>query len=444
MNILLVRVRPPRQSINLQSFMICEPLELEYAAAALIRDGHRVELVDMLVEKKPFHTFLNPHYDMVCFTAYINLVGMVKSYGETVKQCCPAAITVVGGVHAEVVPEDFVHPALDHILFANGVETLCALAKGEGNPAGCYQAGKARPALNPRLDIFPDRGITQRYRESYNYIYHEKCATIKTSFGCPYRCTFCFCTQVCDYWERPLAEVVEELGHIAEDNVFIVDDDFLFSRERIQEFCRLLDQHRIEKHYIAFGRADFIADNEDMILLLRDHGFDAIFVGLESFREAELDGFHKRTTVDMNRKAVRILEENGLHCYSGWITGEDWRKADFDGLIAHLKSFQHPLINVQPITPMPGTPLFQEYPHEIVTSREEYALWDMAHMVFQPLHLSRRRYYYHLLRVYCQTSASRAGRRYLREKYGRKTYLRVARGALKIIFQYVGLILWPR
>ena len=38
MRILLVRPNTPKQSINLQSFMICEPLELEYVARALIDD----------------------------------------------------------------------------------------------------------------------------------------------------------------------------------------------------------------------------------------------------------------------------------------------------------------------------------------------------------------------------------------------------------------------
>jgi radical SAM superfamily enzyme YgiQ (UPF0313 family) len=423
--------------------MICEPLELEYAAAALKRDGHEVHLIDMLLERKPFQSFLHRPYDMVCFTSYINLVGIVKSYAETVRRFCPRALTVVGGVHAEVVPQDFVHGAIDKILFANAVETLCSLAKGAEDPDGAYSAGKARPKQNPHPDVWPDRSITKKYRSFYNYIYHEKCATIKTSLGCPYRCTFCFCTQVCAYAERPLKDVIEELLLIEEENIFIVDDDFLFSRKRLEEFCGLLDEHGISKHYIAFGRADFIAENEDIILLLRDHGFEAFFVGLESFRETDLAGFEKRTTVEMNRKAVRILEGNGLHCYSGWITGEDWGKEDFDTLIAHLNSFKHPFVNVQPITPMPGTPLFAEYPHELAIRRENHALWDMAHIVFEPQNMSRRRYYYHLLRVYLKTSASAAGRRYVRERYGARTYRRVGLGALKICLQYVRLIIKP-
>ena len=119
MNILLVRPNTPKDSINLQSFMICEPLELEYVASALINDGHNVDLVDMLLEKKPLKYFLKQrNYEMVCFTAYITTVGMVKKYSKIVKEFNSDIKTSVGGVHAEVVPTDFVDENIDYILLS--------------------------------------------------------------------------------------------------------------------------------------------------------------------------------------------------------------------------------------------------------------------------------------------------------------------------------------
>ena len=93
MNILLVRPDTPKRSINLQSFMICEPLELEYVAAELLAANHNVTLIDMLLEKKPLEYFLKQkEYDMVCFTAYITTVGMVKNYASIVKKYNPAPL----------------------------------------------------------------------------------------------------------------------------------------------------------------------------------------------------------------------------------------------------------------------------------------------------------------------------------------------------------------
>lgn len=450
MKILLVRPNTPRASINLQSFMICEPLELEYVAASLEKDGHEIDLIDMLIEKQPLQFFLKQkNYDMVCMTAYITTVGVVKDYAKIIKEHNNSIITCIGGVHAEVVPTDFVDKNIDYILWANGVETLMSIAKYYPNVKvddipGIYAEGRAKPEIVNGNLPFPNRKITSKYRNHYNYIYHNNCATLKASFGCPYKCKFCFCTQVCEYSARTIDSVLDEIEEIEENNIFIVDDNFLVSRERIKSFIKGLESRNINKHYIAFGRADFIADNEDLIIDLHKHGFDAFFVGIESFKNSELSDYTKKSSVETNIKAVNILEKNGLQCYSGLIVGEDWVKEDFDTLINYLNSFEHPLVNIQPITPMPGTPLFDEYKYEIEVEREKYAWWDMAHVVFKPVNMKKRLYYYHIMRAYLKTSANKKQRKFIRERYGKNVYKRVKYGAARIFFQYLRLLIFLR
>ena len=196
MKVLLVRVRPHPQSVNLQSFMVCEPLELEYVYAALKAHGHEVEILDMILDKRSFARVLKGGgYELVCFTGYITHVGEIKRHARAAKKILPRCMTAVGGVHAEVVPADFEDESIDCILWANGLDTICSIADGcpPKDVPGVYREGKAKPPLVRREDeIFPDRTSTAKYRDSYNYIYHDKCATIKTSFGCPYDCKFCF------------------------------------------------------------------------------------------------------------------------------------------------------------------------------------------------------------------------------------------------------------
>lgn len=450
MKILLVRPNTPKQSINLQSFMICEPLDLEYVASSLKLNNHEVDLVDMLLEKKPLKYFLKQkNYDLVGITAYITTVGVLKEYAKIVKNYNKNIIVCAGGVHAEVVPRDFVDENIDYILWANGVKTLVSIANSfpdidiDSLP-GAYVENREKPPVENGNLPFPDRDITKKYRDRYNYIYHDKCATIKTSFGCPYKCKFCFCTRICDYSVRVFDGVLDELEQIEEENVFIVDDDFLVSRERVLGFIDGLKRRGINKHYIAFGRADFIAENEDLIIMLHKAGFDAFFVGIESFKNSELSDFTKKTSVETNVKAINILERNGLQCYSGLIVGEDWTKPDFDTLINHLNAFEHPLVNIQPITPMPGTPLFDEYSYEITEKRENYACWDMAHVVFKPVKMNKRLYYYHIVRAYLKTSANAKQRKFIKERYGKRVYNRVKKGATKIFFQYLKLMIFSK
>lgn len=450
MKILLVRPNPPKESINLQSFMICEPLELEYVASALINNDNEVDLVDMILEKQSLKKiFLRKDYQMVCFTSYITTIGVVKTYAKMIKQLNHRCVIVVGGVHAEVVPTDFVDPNIDYIVWANGVETIAEMVNeypdiDETFIPGIYVEGKDKPELNNSKLKAPNRQITKRYRNNYSYIYHDHCATIKTSYGCPYHCNFCFCTQVCSYSTRIMKSVMDELASIEEKNVFIVDDNFLVDRDRIISFCNELDKRKIQKHFIAFGRADFIANNEDIIILLHNHGFDAFFVGIESFKNEELEEFSKKASVEENMKAIKILEDNGLQCYSGLIVNEDWHKADFNNLITYLNGFEHPLVNIQPLTPMPGTPLFDNPPFEVILKRDNYACWDMAHLAFNPTKMSKRAFYYNIVRAYLKTSANRKQREFIKSRYGVDVYKRVKKGAWHIFFQYVKLMINPK
>jgi radical SAM superfamily enzyme YgiQ (UPF0313 family) len=309
-------------------------------------------------------------------------------------------------------------------------------------------AGKGKPY---KLDLgfplpLPDREKTLRYRGSYHYIFHRNCAIVKTSSGCSHRCGFCFCARITRgrRYERPLAEVVEEIAGLEERNVFIVDDDFLSNDGRVRRFCSMVLDRKLDKKFILFGRADFIDRNAGTMGLLKQAGLTAVFVGLESAREEELRGYGKRTTVAMNERAVGVLESLGLECYGGIITGPDWAAGDFTGLASWLNQFRQPIVNIQPLTPMPGTPAWKMWENRLAVSRTQWAKWDMAHLVLKPGRMSVRRYYGEILRAYYRTMAGFRGHWYVLRRYGPGVYARVFKGVVVITLQYLKLMAWGR
>jgi hopanoid C-3 methylase len=458
LKIVLVRPAPHPDSIGLHKFMICEPLELEYLSAYLEGAGHQVLIIDMILESESQFLLLVRDFlpDLVGFTAYITHVGQILRYAKQLKLDLPDLPLVVGGVHAECNPMDFEDPAIDFIVKANGMKTMLQLVESiEAGTAAKDIPNEVAGLWNgpgKTYDIdkfwgdypFPDRTKTARYREHYNYIFHEKCATLKSSFGCPYECEFCYCISITgnSYWTRPIEDVVEEIATIREENIFIVDDNFMVSIDRIRQFCRLLDEKQLRKNFILFGRADFIVEHEDIIQLLHDHGLKAIFVGIESFNEEELKNYQKKITVEMNTRAVHLLDSMGVECYSGIIVGTDWAREDFDKLIRFLKQFKMPLLNVQPITPIPGTHLYEKMKDHLQIPRQKYHLWDMAHILVKPTKLSRRAFYWNIIRVYYLTSAGFNGHLYVIRNYGLKIYYRTICGVFFLTWQY--LKLWLR
>lgn len=445
MNILLIRPRPHRDTIGLQSIMICEPLELEYLAAA-VKGKHHVELVDMILEKKPLAHFVrqaNPR--VVGITGYISHVNVVKEYARTIKEISRDICVIVGGVHAEVVPEDFIDPSIDFIMTGDSLSSFPVLMeqleKGmAGKPTVIFSSGEVKGLIKGRSapDLLPDRKLSQKYRHRYYYVFHNPCALIKTSYGCPFACNFCFCRQITGgrYYERELDRVIEEIKLISEPEIYIVDDNFLVNPERVETFCRLLELHGIRKRYLIYGRADFIAGHEDIIARFAEVGLRAVIVGVESPSPGELEQYNKNSSVEINEKAIRVLSRHNIDCYATLILGIDWGDQDFERLYLWLKKQKLRFINLQPLTPLPGTPLFEQYKNSLIIPRRRHEQWDLANLAVLPGKISVRRYYYNILKLYFKITLNfNSLSRNL--KYGIIPNLKLSMGVARIAWQYI-------
>ena len=449
MKVLLIRPRPHKDTIGLQNVMICEPLELEYISSNIEKLGHESIIVDMIIERKKIKYFLDKYKpDVVGMTGYISHVNVIKEYAKQVKEFDTNIKTIVGGVHAEVNPEDFESEDIDYIIRANGIKTFIEiLDKLDSNSReindtsieGVYSK-KCKKAIKETTFsyLFPNREKVNKYRSKYYYMFHRNCSLIKTSFGCPYQCKFCFCRQITDdkYFARDLNNIIDELKTIKETEIYIVDDDFLFNANRLLEFCDLLEKNNIKKRYLVYGRADFIAENEHVIKRFKEVGLRAVIVGLESCDSNELVDYNKKTQVATNEKAVEILKKYDVECYGTFILGLDWKKEDFDALAKWIKKLGLVFVNLQPLTPLRGTELYEQYKKDFIVKEEEYEKWDLAHLVVKPMNISVRKYYWYTMVLYYKITANPVSAWYMIKRYGLHDTLKLSVGAFKVNLQY--------
>ena len=501
LRILLLRPRPPKETIGLQHVMICEPLELEYLVGNIDKAKASVKIIDMILEKKPIEFFINkykPH--IVGMTAYITHVGAVKEMARKIKCLSNKTITVVGGVHAEVVPEDFTSKYIDYIICSNPVETFIKIIdrvragvdtkeidktyiKSNDNQShlssccrdrkdigdtyiksndnqprlanccrdtkeidGIYIKGKKHIRTSSYNILPPDRSSVKRYRKKYYYMFHNPCALIKTSLGCPYTCSFCFCKEITGgkYFARKIDEVMEELESIKEREIYIVDDDFLFNEDRLNLFCDELEKRNIHKRFLVYGRADFIASHEKVIGRLSRHGLSAVIVGVESVREKDLKDFNKRSSLENNEKAIRILQKYGIELYATMILQPDFTKKDFRQIEDYIIGLNVSFVNLQPLTPLPGTEIYDDYKDKILVSRKDYAMWDLAHIVLKPKYMSIRQYYYQIIKTYARIVLRPDNIIKMLKKYGIKEVAKMWWGSQFVTLQYIGKIIRGR
>ena len=433
--------------------MICEPLELEYLVGNIGKAKASVKIIDMILEKKPIEFFINkykPH--IVGMTAYITHVGAVKEMARKIKCLSNQTITVVGGVHAEVVPEDFISKYIDCIICSNPVETFNKIIDrvragvDTKEIEGTYVKGKKHIRTSSYNILPPDRSSVKKYRKKYYYMFHNPCALIKTSLGCPYTCSFCFCKEITGgkYFTRKIDEVMEELESIKEREIYIVDDDFLFNENRLNLFCDELEKRNIHKRFLVYGRADFIASHEKVIDRLSRHGLSAVIVGVESVREKDLKDFNKRSSLENNEKAIRILQKYGIELYATMILQPDFTKKDFRQIEDYIIGLNVSFVNLQPLTPLPGTEIYDDYKDKILVSRKDYAMWDLAHIVLEPKYMSIRQYYYQIIKTYARIVLRPDNIIKMLKKYGIKEVAKMWWGSQFVSLQYIGKIIRGR
>jgi radical SAM superfamily enzyme YgiQ (UPF0313 family) len=409
MKILFVRPKPSPATIGLQHLMIVEPLELEIMAT-LIREDHESVIIDMILEKEKIDHFIKKFTpDVLCLTGYITHIPVIIEYCSIAKQLNSNIITIAGGVHIEKFPEDIDHVSVDYRVVRNATRTfprLIEFLNGKSQlPQGALRVHEVlNEAILPEYDFYtpvPDRDLTAKYRRNYFYVFHNKVALIKTSFGCPYHCKFCFCRKITGdrYFARPLSEVLDELETINEKEIYIVDDDFLLSADRVREFIKLLKERKIRKNYLVYGRADFISENPELIKDLKEIGLRTVIVGLESFEDFELQGFDKLSDSNTNKLAMSVLNKNKVDCYAAVIISPSWSAKDFIKAGDIMSDLGIKFVNLQPLTPLKGTGL-KVNDENLIIERSDFPKWDLAHVSIRPETMSVEDFYRNILNLY--------------------------------------------
>lgn len=409
MKILFVSPKPSPETIGLQHLMVVEPLELE-VLGAVKRDSDTAVIVDMILEKKPLEHFLAQHApDIFCVTGYITHVNTMKEYCATAKEMFPKVVCIVGGVHCEVCPEDFDCEQIDYRVVRNAARVFPDLLNHIENrtqlPQGVFIRGNTleNTALPP-FDFYSplaDRSLVARYRKHYFYIFSQRVALMKASYGCPYHCSFCFCRAITSdtYHRKPLETVVGELESITEKEIYFVDDDFLFDARWLQRFADEVKRRNIRKNYLVYGRADFIATHPETIQDLAEIGLKTVIVGFESFSDKELVQYNKKTSATLYRQTMKVLNKNNVDVFATIIIPPEWDKSDFRQMVRAVKSLGIHFVNLQPLTPLPKTGVSYP-PEDILLEKEKFEQWDMAHIAVRPTKLSVPEFYRQILKAY--------------------------------------------
>jgi radical SAM superfamily enzyme YgiQ (UPF0313 family) len=229
---------------------------------------------------------------------------------------------VAGGPLFTNEPEAF--PEVDHLVLNEGELTfpqfLADLAAG--SPRQRYTSAEYADVHQtpiPRWDLVDMR--------------HYASMAVQFSRGCPFDCEFCNITAL--YGHRPrvksAAQIVAELDLFYRlgwrGRVFFVDDNLIGNRRYLkEELLPAIIEWRKGKTGMPFNTEASInlADDNELMLLMENAGFDGVFIGIETPEDDGLAECNKKQNRSRDLiEDVRRIQRAGLEVQGGFILGFD-------------------------------------------------------------------------------------------------------------------------
>lgn len=412
--VLLIHPEISRTKYNFAGVIDNEPLELEYISAILKSSGCVCEIWDGQVEKiSALKKIKDFRPDLLYVCGRTRQENFMKEYCRAAKKICKS-VTVVGGIHVQHSFKRFYINEIDYVLKTFDVFKLTDIinaADPEKIDGICYRKNgkwlenKSVPFDISRLPL-PDRSYFYSHTDRYRYLELQPCAHVRTSYSCPFKCSFCYRNRLnCGkYTARDIESVIDEIKNIKCKNIYIIDDDFLIDKKRIEEFIRLVRKNNIVKRFVCYGRADFIAENPQLMRELKKIGFYYILTGLEASDEKYLKSYNKKTTPSNNEKAVKILNALGINIMGMFIADLDFAPSDFSKIYKWIRKndLSHAALSI--LTPEMDSPMYEKYKDRIITN--DPAEWDYLHVVAKPEKMSVKQYYFHyhilMIKLFCK------------------------------------------
>ncbi len=385
------------------------PQGLLSIASYLSNQGHDVYVYDCLGPGVSFDideqvkAILDYQPKIVGFSATTSSFLDAAEIAQKIKEQSLHIATVCGGVHVSALEGKLLdsYGDFDFLCVGEGELTMAEIARGM-EPAeikGLIWRQGPRTVINqPRPQIadldglpFPAyeklKGFPRDYHlPLFSYV-NTPGATMITSRGCMYQCSYCdrsvfkkgFRYNSASYIYEHMKYLRTKFG-VRHINIY--DDLFTADRARIVELCEKLARHPLG---INFNCAVRVGYTDDVLLkMLKDAGCLMVSLGIESADPHILARHKSGVSLDDVRDTVRRIQTAGLRVKGLFMMGlpgetEESIRRTSDFII----SLELDDMNMSKFTPFPGAPLWSTIREE-GTFNEDWRLMNCLNFVFVP------------------------------------------------------------
>jgi radical SAM superfamily enzyme YgiQ (UPF0313 family) len=293
--------------------------------------------------------------------------GQMKQHG---------LLTVIGGLHATVLPDEASLYA-NSVCVGDGESSWLKILEDASNgqlkpiykPEKAFDLGQS-PA--PRFDLLGKKS-PQRW-------------TVQTQRGCPWACEFCGASRLLGPARfKPVERIAEELALIggldSSPWLELADDNTFAGRKDPFELLETIGESGIR----YFTESDWrIGEDPKLVKALADSGCVQVLVGIESPEHIYRGMGKKQAEAWRMLDAVDAIQEAGVvvnGCFIAGADGESDRSLDAMASFINESNLAEVQITLQ--TPFPGTGLYRRLKKKrrLIENRDwsYYTLFDVVH-----------------------------------------------------------------
>jgi anaerobic magnesium-protoporphyrin IX monomethyl ester cyclase len=381
-------------------------------AAVALQRGHEVAIVDAkgggitLEEATNRVAALRP--DVLGISATTISINNGARIAAAVKATLPHVTTVVGGPHVSAVPEATLRafPEFDYGVSGEGEVAffglLDALASGAPtasltgivgrDDAGAVHANCRAPYIDdldnlpfPAWDLLGDH-FPHRFGPS---IFNYRCtpmATLVTSRGCPFSCTFCDRSTSGKLGRYHSVEYVMEMCHMLAKrgarHVIFYDDLFTVKKKRVIELCEAMIRAKLPFTWSCNSHPNLL-DLATMKLMKRARCWQIAY-GVESGSQRVLNVVKHEVKLPRLRETLRMTREAGIRAKGYLMIGHPTENLEsLEETRRFLEDVDLDVAQVTKFTPYPGTPAYPTI-HQYGSFTEDWERMNAMQFIFIP------------------------------------------------------------
>ncbi|WP_013323992.1 magnesium-protoporphyrin IX monomethyl ester anaerobic oxidative cyclase [Gloeothece verrucosa] len=358
-------------------------------------------LADIIAKNQP---------DVVLATAITPMIYQSERTLQIVKEVCPNAKTIMGGVHPTYMYNEVLNeaPWVDYIIRGEGeeitVNLLSAIANGTDvkdrhnilGIAFCENgqvvATPAHPPIKNLDTLTPDWTLLDWNKYIYTPL-NVRVAVPNFARGCPFRCRFCSQWKFWrKYRSRTPKNFVDEIEYLVkEHNVgffILADEEPTITKPRFVALCKELIERKLNVHWGINTRVTDILRDEKELPLYRQAGLVHVSLGTEAAAQLNLNVFRKETTIEDNKRAVRLLRENGIVAEVQYIMGlENETLETIEETYRMARDWKADMTNWNMFTPWPFSELFEDVGDKVEV--RDYSHYNFVTPIMKPDNITR-------------------------------------------------------